>query len=84
MADKLPESTADLLALIEAEWPALMKVVDKLSPTQMITPDSGGWSPKDNLAHLSAWMNYMRDCYSREKTAARGPGHGCRHLWASG
>jgi hypothetical protein len=69
MAEKLPQNTSDLLSQIESEWLALMKVVDKLSPTQMITPDSGGWSPKDNLAHLSAWMNFMRDCYLDKKPA---------------
>ena len=25
----------------------------------MTTPDAGGWSPKDNLAHLSEWMNSL-------------------------
>ena len=35
----------------------------------MTTPDSGGWSPKDNLAHLSAWMQYMRGCYLEKKPA---------------
>ena len=36
-----------------------MGVVERLTPEQMTTPDPGGWSPKDNLAHLSAWMNFM-------------------------
>jgi hypothetical protein len=25
----------------------------------MTTPDSGGWSPKDNLAHLAEWMKVL-------------------------
>jgi hypothetical protein len=69
MADKLPQNTTDLLSEIELEWLELMKVVDQLTPKQMITPDSGGWSPKDNLAHLAAWMDFMRDCYLDKKPA---------------
>jgi hypothetical protein len=69
MADKLPQNTTDLLSEIELEWLELMKVVDQLTPKQMITPDPGGWSPKDNLAHLAAWMNFMRDFYLDKKPA---------------
>jgi hypothetical protein len=47
------------MSLIEREWSALMDVVGQLSPEQMLTPDEGGWSPKDNLAHLSVWMNIL-------------------------
>jgi hypothetical protein len=61
MSDSLPQSTSELLASIEQEWHALMHVVDRLTPQQMTTPDAGGW--KDNLAHLGAWMQYMKDAY---------------------
>ena len=60
MADRIfPENLDELLTDIEREWNALMQVVNRLTPDQMTAPDSGGWSPKDNLAHLSTWMNYM-------------------------
>jgi len=60
MADRiLPKSLDELLTDIEREWQALMAVVERLTPEQMTTPAPGGWSPKDNLAHLSAWMNFM-------------------------
>ena len=60
MADRiLPNNLDELLKEIEREWNALMQVVDRLTPDQMTTPDSGGWSPKDNLGHLSAWMHFM-------------------------
>ncbi len=58
-----PGSTSELVALIDQEWNALMKVVERLTPQQMTTPDSGGWSPKDNLAHLAAWMHVLKDSY---------------------
>ena len=61
MSTSFPHSTAELLSLIEGEWTALLQVVDRLTPQQMTTPDAGGWSPKDNLAHLADWMRYMRD-----------------------
>jgi hypothetical protein len=61
--DTLPKSKAELTSLIEREWSALMDVVAQLSPEQMHTPDEGGWSPKDNLAHLTEWMNILLGYY---------------------
>jgi hypothetical protein len=55
----LSDSTASLLDAIDQEWSALMQVVDQLTSSQMITPDEGGWSPKDNLAHLTEWMKIL-------------------------
>lgn len=55
----VPGDKKELMAAIEREWNALMNVVAKLNETQMIAPDAGGWSPKDNLAHLSEWMNSL-------------------------
>ena len=55
----VPGSKAELMASIEREWKALMDVVAKLDFTQLTTPDAGGWSPKDNLAHLAEWMNAL-------------------------
>ena len=63
MSHSFPESTSELLVLIDQEWNALMRVVDRLTPQQMTTPDSGGWSPKDNLAHLAAWLRVLKDAY---------------------
>ena len=48
-----------LLNAIEREWTALWSVIEKLTPEQMLSPDAGGWSPKDNLAHLTEWMNIL-------------------------
>jgi hypothetical protein len=70
MAEERPRDTAELLARIDAEWQALMRVVDRLTAEQMTTPDAGGWSPKDNLAHLAAWVDYMRRSYIHKMPAA--------------
>jgi len=56
----VPGSKADLMSAIKREWDLLMDVVAKLEAANKITtPDEGGWSPKDNLAHLAEWMNAL-------------------------
>ncbi len=59
MSDPIPQNKSELLALIDREWSALMKVVDQLLPEQMVRPDPGSWSPKDNLAHLTEWLKIL-------------------------
>ncbi len=54
-----PKDKEELMLAIDREWTALIRLVESLTPEEMTTPDSGGWSPKDNLAHLSAWMHFM-------------------------
>src|SRR5690349_10685387 len=55
----VPGSKDELMSAIRREWKLLMDVVDKLDEQKMIALDEGGWSPKDNLAHLSEWMNSL-------------------------
>ncbi|MBN2119405.1 MAG: ClbS/DfsB family four-helix bundle protein [Anaerolineales bacterium] len=55
----VPGSKADLMSAIRREWKLLMDVVAKFDEQKMTTPDAGGWSPKDNLAHLAEWMNLL-------------------------
>jgi hypothetical protein len=55
----IPENKHELMSAIKREWGLLMDVVARLDKKQMVTPDEGGWSPKDNLAHLSEWMNSL-------------------------
>src|SRR6187397_1055647 len=55
----IPENKHELMSVIRREWGLLMDVVARLDEQQMIRPDSGGWSPRDNLAHLSEWMNSL-------------------------
>jgi len=59
MSPQLPEATAELLSDIEREWKDLWRAAARLTPEQMVAPDSGGWSPKDNLAHLAEWMKAL-------------------------
>lgn len=55
----IPGSKAELMSEIKREWKLLMDVVGKLDEQKMTTPDAGGWSPKDNLAHLAEWMDSL-------------------------
>lgn len=55
----VPGSKSELMSFIAREWDLLMEVVSRLDEAQMTSPDEGGWSPKDNLAHLAEWMNVL-------------------------
>lgn len=59
MEEKIPQNTPELLSEVEREWKELWRVVGRLTPEQMTAPDAGGWSPKDNLAHLAEWMKVL-------------------------
>jgi uncharacterized protein (TIGR03083 family) len=41
--------------MIESEWEALQQALAGLDAEQMTQPGAGGWSVKDELAHLAAW-----------------------------
>jgi len=58
-ASSTPQDKADLLERIQAEWSALLRCIEPLSEAQLTRPGPGGWSVKDNLAHLTAWEQFM-------------------------
>jgi len=58
-----------LLKGIQREWEALMAAVERLAPEQMVSPDAGGWSPKDNLAHLTEWLKALTGYHMDHKSA---------------
>jgi hypothetical protein len=63
----VPGSKAELMSEIRREWKLLMDVVAELEAANKIdVPDEGGWSAKDNLAHLAEWMNSLMG-YHMEK-----------------
>jgi len=55
----IPGNKQELMSLIENEWQALIQLAESLTDDQMNKPDSGGWSPKDNLAHIAEWLNIL-------------------------
>ena len=65
----VPGSKAELMSAIRREWKMLMDVVDKLDEQKMTAPDEGGWSPKDNLAHLTEWMNSLMGYHMDKRPA---------------
>jgi len=56
---RMPRNKAELMSAIDHEWTLLVNLANSLTDEQMTTLDSGGWSPKDNLAHLAEWMNIL-------------------------
>ena len=71
MADEewVPGSKAELMSSIRREWKQLMDIVSRLDEQKMTTPDDGGWSPKDNLAHLTEWMNSLMGYHMDKRPA---------------
>ncbi|MBK8419174.1 ClbS/DfsB family four-helix bundle protein [Candidatus Villigracilis saccharophilus] len=55
----IPKDKQELMSAIEREWILLRAVAEKLTDRQMTSPDEGGWSPRDNLAHLTEWMKVL-------------------------
>ena len=66
----IPGNKSELMSEIEREWKSLMEVVEKLQKAnKLTTPDAGGWSPKDNLAHLTEWMNLLMGYHMDKRPA---------------
>lgn len=55
----MPGSKKELMSAIEHEWKLLVQLAESLTDEQMTQPDEGGWSPKDNLAHITEWMKIL-------------------------
>ena len=53
--DGPPPSVKEVIDRIEEEWEALQQALFPFSEAQMTEPGAGGWSVKDELAHLAAW-----------------------------
>lgn len=64
-----PQNKTELMKAIEREWELLLKVAEGLTDEQMTKPDAGGWSPKDNLAHLSEWMKILMGYHMDKRPA---------------
>ena len=55
----MPKDKPELMSAIEREWKLLINAAEKLTDKQMMAQDDGGWSPKDNLAHLAEWIKIL-------------------------
>ena len=67
--EAMPETKAELLERIDREWSALQQMIAGLSEEQLQVRDAGGWSIKDNLAHLAAWEHFMVGHYLQGQPA---------------
>lgn len=54
--DWFPKDKDDLMLAIDRERILLWNLVRGLSEVQMSIPDSSGWAPKDNVAHVTEWI----------------------------
>jgi len=58
-SSSVPQNKTELMERIQREWAALEQAISQLSDKQMSLPGTGGWSVKDNLAHVTAWEQFM-------------------------
>lgn len=65
----MPGNKEELMSAIGREWALLIRLAESLTDEQMTKPDSGGWSPKDNLAHLAEWMDILMGYHIDRKPA---------------
>jgi len=68
--NQLPGSREELLERIRQEWEALIALVNGMPPTLMEQSGTGGWTPKDNLAHIYEWEHFMLEHYLRGQGVA--------------
>ncbi len=77
---QLPQDKAELMRRISFEWQALQQSFSGLSEAQMSIPDAGGWSIKDNLAHIMVWERYLHLHYLGRQPAHEVMGVGTADL----
>ena len=58
-APAYPPGKEALLAKIEDGWRALMAAVEAVPVNKMALAPSGGWSVKDQIAHVTAWEDIL-------------------------
>ncbi|MHB1296757.1 MAG: DinB family protein [Anaerolineae bacterium] len=58
--DTLPRNKTELLASIRSERDALEQIIAPLNREQLLATDAEtGWSIKDHLAHMTAWIQKL-------------------------
>lgn len=54
-----PTSKPELMARIDETWAMLNHLLNRLSPADMEEPGPSGWSPRVQLAHITAWESQL-------------------------
>ena len=54
-----PATLEELLERIDREWERLGSLLARMTPAQLETPLESGWSPKDHVAHVTAWEQFL-------------------------
>jgi len=71
---KDPQDKAELMERIHRGWYALERAISDLSDQQIGHSTAGEWSIKDNLTHLAAWEEIMRQCHLHKLPLAEATG----------
>ncbi len=64
--DGAPPSVQEVIRRTEEEWEALQQALSPLNEEEMAEPGAGGWSVKDELAHLAAWARGLAALVRRQ------------------
>lgn len=49
----------DVLQKIDDGWRRLTELVEGIDPTTFVEPAKDDWSPKDHVAHVTAWEEFL-------------------------
>jgi hypothetical protein len=52
-------NTTDVLQQIDDGWRRLTELVEGIAPATFVQLGKDGWSPKDHVAHVSAWEEFL-------------------------
>lgn len=50
---------SEVLQRIDDGWRRLTELVEGVDPTTFVQPVKGDWSPKDHVAHVAAWEEFL-------------------------
>lgn len=56
----------DTLQRIDDGWRRLTALVESIDPTTFVRPVKDEWSPKDHIAHITAWEEYLLAILERQ------------------
>jgi hypothetical protein len=52
-------NTTEVLQRIDDAWRRLTELVEGIDPTTFVQPVKDDWSPKDHVAHVAAWEEFL-------------------------
>ena len=65
-----PTSKADLMVRIDRTWTSFRDATFSVDDARIVIPGPGGWSVKDQIAHISAWERSLMGLLTKGSRAA--------------